>query len=248
MATPTEDRHTSIAEFVDPKVQTIAVTDDIIQKIYTHFPKSSKVISGYLSEEQLYWKVNFHWEYLLEAIVHCSGLAIEQKYKDGLAAIKASLNSNVPDPATGYRTSSTPGVPKDSSSHAVILQRHALVKQGKIDFKAIVTAADIFSKTTRSQKSLMLAYAPVAKPAQGKHSTGYALDISGNNADISAVAKSLGATLVFNEGSHVHCEWKNGVDTTASGGANSAVAAQRATRMSIDNRIVAYRHCLLRTM
>ena len=248
MATPTEARHTSIAEFVDPKVLTIPVTDDIIQKIYTSFPKSSKVISGYLSEEQLYWKVNYHWEVLLEAIQHCAGLEIEQKYKDGLAAIKASLKTNVPDPETGYRTSSTPGVPKDSSSHEVILQRHGLVRQGKLDFKAIVIAADIFSKTTRSQKALMLAYAPVAKPAQGKHSTGYALDISGNNADITAVAKSLGASLAFNEGSHVHCEWANGVDTTAGAGQDSAQAAQRATRLSIDNRVIAYRHCLLRTM
>lgn len=248
MATLTEVRHTSIAAFVDPKVQTIPVTDNIIQKIYDRFPKSTKVISGYLSEEQLYWKVNYHWEVLLEAIEHCSGLAIGQKHKDGLAAIKASLKSNKPDPASGYRTSPTPGLPKDRSSHATILQRHAVVRQAKLDFKGLVVAAEILSKTKRRQEALMLAYAPVAKPAQGKHSTGYALDISGNNTEISAVAKALGATLVFNEGSHVHCEWKNGVDTTAGGGSDSAMAAGRGTRMSIDNRIVASRHCLLRTM
>lgn len=247
MASTPEPRHTSATAFVDPKVQTIPVTDGIIEKIYPFFPQSSKVISGYLSEEQLYWKVNYHWEVLLEAIDHCAGLAIDTRHKEALAAIKASLNTNKPDPATGYRKSKKPGEPKDKSSHETILKRHALVKQGKRDLKAVIEAADIFKKTKRDPKALMLAYAPVAKPAQGKHSTGYALDIKGNNADIVSVAKSLGATLVFNEGSHVHCEWKNGVDTTAQSGQDSVQSAQRGARQSIDNRIVHTRHCLLRT-
>ena len=246
MATTEENKHTSIKEFVDSKVQTIPVTDGIISKIYTAFPKSSKVISGYLTEEQLYWKVNYHWDVLLEAISHCSGLDIEQKSKDALAAIKASLETNPPDPKTGYRTSTMPGEPKDKSSHELILQRHALVKQGKLDLKAVIEAAAIFKKSKRDPKALMLAYAPVAKPAQGKHSTGYALDIKGNNADIIAVAKSLGATQHFNEGSHVHCEWKNGVDTTGGSGQDSVKSAQRGVKMSIDSHIVHRRHCLLR--
>jgi hypothetical protein len=247
MAAPTEARHTSIKAFVDPKVQTIPVTDDIIKKIYTYFPQSAKVISGYLSEEQLYWKVNYHWELLLEALDHCSGLDIDKKHKDALAAIKATLNTNVPNPASGYRKSPLPGEPKDKSSHEVILQRHALVRQGKIDFKAVVDAADIFKNSKRDPKALMLAYAPVARPAQGKHSTGYALDIEGNNADIKVIAKSLGAVKPFDEGSHVHCEWPNGVDTSAQGGTDSAQAAQRAVKMGIDNKVVVSRHCLLRT-
>lgn len=247
MSKSPESRHTAIKTFVDPKVLTIPVTDAIIEKIYAHFPQSSKVISGYLSEEQLYWKVNYHWEVLLEAVEHCAGLDIDQGHRTALAAIKASLQTNPPDPQTGYRKSRTPGEPKDKSSHEVILKRHALVKQGKRDLKSVIIAADIFKKSSRDPKALMLAYAPVARPAQGKHSTGYALDIKGNNAEISDVARRLGASLVFNEGSHVHCEWKNGVDASGQSGTDSVQAAQRATRQRIDNRITHTRHCLLRS-
>ncbi len=247
MATKDEPRHNSIRSFVDPKVQTIPVTDGIIKEIYTSFPQSAKVISGYLSEEQLYWKVNYHWEVLLEAVNHCAGLDIGAPLKKRLAAIRKSLESNVPSPKTGYRKSTTPGQPKDKSSHAVILERHALVRTGKLELKAVVEAGAILKKSTRDPKALMLAWAPVATPAKGKHSTGYALDIKGNNADVESVARRLGATLVFNEGSHVHCEWKNGVDDRSQGGRDSVRSAQRAVRMNIDNRITVERHCLLRT-
>lgn len=238
-------RHTSIQEFVDAKVQTIPVTDEIIRQIYTAFPTSAKVISGYLTSEQLYWKVTWHWDVLLEAVNHCSGLNIDKAYKDRLARIKASLLTNEPDPKTGYRKSTTPGLPKDLSSHEVIEARHALVKQGKLDLKAIITEADIYSKTTRDPTALMLAFAPVAKPAQGKHVTGYALDIKGDNAEIARIAKSLGGTA-YNEGSHVHCEWKNGVDTSGKGGENSVAAAERGSKLAINSGIKQVRHCLLR--
>ena len=132
--------HTSIAEFVDPKVKTIAVTDQIIAAIMPYFPKSAKVISGWLSDDDLYWKVNFHWDYLLETIEHCEGLEIAENHKTSLAAIKKALWTNAPSPARGYRTSNV-GEPKDSSSREVILKRHAVVKQAKIDF-TLVEAKD----------------------------------------------------------------------------------------------------------
>lgn len=167
-------------------------------------------------------------------------------YKDTLSTIKKNLESNIPDPASGYRKSSTPGEPKDKSSHETILARHGIIKQAKKDFKAIIEAADIFKKNKRDPKALMLAYAPVAKPAQSKHSTGFALDICGNNAEIKRIALSLGAVKPFDEGSHVHCEWPNGVDLTLKGGADSMTAQSRGVKMSIDNRIVAVRHCIHR--
>jgi ADP-ribosylglycohydrolase len=57
----------------------------------------------------------------------------------------------------------------------------------------------------------------------------------------------VGASLVFDEVSHVHCEWKNGVDTTAAGGGDRAAAAERAARQAIDSKVGPLRHCLLRT-
>jgi hypothetical protein len=238
--------HTSIAEFVDPKVKTILVTDQIIAAIMPYFPKSAKVISGWLSDEDLYWKVNFHWDYLLEAIEHCEGLDIAQSHKNVLAAIEKAMWTNAPNPARGYRTSNV-GEPKDSSSREVILKRHAVVKQAKIDFKDVVTASGLLQKTKRGLKQIALAYAPVAPPGKGKHVTGYALDIKGDNPTIKRIAKSLGSTLAFDEVSHVHCEWKNGVDKSAKSGSDSLAGAERGTKMNIENKITNVHHCLLRT-
>lgn len=248
MAVKQKPRHDSIKDFLDPKVITIAVTDTIIRKIYTAFPKGSKVISGYLSEEDLYWKVSWHWDKLLNAVEHCLTLAIDATHKNALTKIRKLLESNQPNPKTGYIQSKVVGLPMDKSSHEEILARHALVKQGKADFKAVVEAASIFSKITlKEHHSLMLAYAPVAKPALGKHSTGYALDIAGDNSEVIAIAKRLGATLTFNEGSHVHCEWKKGVDESGKTGQDSVQAARREVRQLIDSRVIFPRHCLLRT-
>lgn len=246
MSASTTPKHTSVADFVDPKVKTIAVTDSIIAAIMPSFPKSARVISGWLSEEDLYWKVNYHWDLLVETIDHCAALDIDQKYKDALAAIRKALWTNPPDPARGYRTSNI-GQPKDLSTHETILKRHATLKQSKVDFKSVVEKSGLLSKTQRSAKAIALAYSPVAKPAQGKHSTGYALDIKGDNLEIKAIANKLGATMTFDEVSHVHCEWKNGVDGSGLNGTDSAAQSQRGVQMGIDNKITHHRHCLLRS-
>jgi hypothetical protein len=44
------------------------------------------------------------------------------------------------------------------------------------------------------------------------HGTGYALDIAGDNVVITRISKALGATLAFNEASHVHVEFAKGVN------------------------------------
>ena len=50
-----------------------------------------------------------------------------------------------------------------------------------------------------------------AVPGQSKHGSGYALDIEGDNNGIKSLCKGLGATLAFDEKSHVHVEFKNGL-------------------------------------
>lgn len=238
--------HTSMADFVDPKVKTIPLTDEILKAIVPFFPKSAKVISGWLSMEDLYWKINFHWDYLLETIEHCEELALDEKDLRRLAAIRKSLLGQPPDPPRGYRKAPV-GHPKDQSSHETILRRHGVVRQAKIDFGAVVRHSKIHELSPRDKKRIALAYAPVARPAQGKHSSGYALDIKGDNLEIKRIAKSLGASLVFDEVNHVHCEWKNGVDASAAGGSDRAAAAERAARQAIDQKVGPLRHCLLRT-
>ena len=56
-----------------------------------------------------------------------------------------------------------------------------------------------------------LAAAPLAKPGTSKHGTGYAFDIHGDNVLIKSICSGLGATLVFDEKSHVHVEFKQGI-------------------------------------
>jgi hypothetical protein len=144
-------------------------------------------------------------------IEHSLKLPVDAKFTKALHAIKKVLESNKPDPAHGYRLSDVPGLPKDKSSHAVILARHKLVAQSKRDFKRVVDAADLKSKSKRMPKSFGLACAPVAAPGKGTHSTGYAVDIKGDNDEIARIARKLGASLVFPEDSHVHVEFKHGV-------------------------------------
>jgi hypothetical protein len=54
-------------------------------------------------------------------------------------------------------------------------------------------------------------------------------------------------SLVFDEVSHVHCEWENGVDSSGRGGSDSVARAGRKTVMKVASKIVHARHCLLRS-
>lgn len=242
-AQQTQQFHTSYKEFVDPKVITIPVTEDIIKAVMPFFPKSAKVISGYLSVDQLYWKVNYHWELLGWAIDRLLATKRSDEVVNlKLKAIKTALNSNTPTPNTGYRTSSKPGYPKDELSDETILLRHAIVAKAKADLKALVGSAKLDKDWKLDSKALMLAYAPVASPKNGKHRFGWALDIKGNNAEIKRIAASLGAIKPFDEGSHVHCEWPNGVDTSKTAGADGAAAAARAADFAVRGNLLSARH------
>lgn len=199
-------------KFVDPRVKETKVTTQIIDKIYPHFQGTNvKVISGYLSDSDLFWKVNYHWEYLLWMVDHSKTLAIEQRFVKELDSIKAALLGNSPKPASGYRTSASVGKPVDDTSAQVMTDRHKMLSQQKRNFKKITQDAGLMDKSTRSNKCFYLAYAPVAHPGTSKHSTGYAIDLSGSTGTIKSVTKKLGASLIFDEKSHVHVEFKNGV-------------------------------------
>ena len=241
MGLPT-DSQIKLTEFVAPTVLTIPITEKIINDIRPFFPKGTRVIAGYLSEDQLYWKINYHWDVLREAIDHCLGLDLEPSFVKTLKSLKTDLDANTPDPSTGYRKSPKPGEPKDKSSHETILARHQTVSACKREFAKVVKDADVFKKTKRDPKALMLAYAPVASPNKGKHKTGYALDIAGNNEEIARITKSLGG-YAFNEGSHVHCEWKNGVDTSGNAGADKKSSAAREIEIKVNQHLINQRHC-----
>jgi len=57
------------------------------------------------------------------------------------------------------------------------------------------------------KKTFMLSAANIKK--KSKHQMGWALDVAGDNARIKQSAKAAGATVIYDEASHVHLEFKN---------------------------------------
>lgn len=196
---------------VGPSVRETAATTRIIDALLPHLASSrARVISGFLSDSELFWKVNYHWAYLLDMIEHCATLPVEADVRSELSSLRGLLRGCPPDPATGYLTSPL-GKPEDRSSMETLTRRHKLVSQAKREFKALTQSAGLKEKSRRSAKAFDYAVAPVSHPGTSKHGTGYALDIEGDNAEIASTCRRLGATLVFDEKSHVHVEFKNGV-------------------------------------
>lgn len=188
------------------------MTTKIIDAIAPSFEgERAKVISGYMNDEELFWKVNYHWDYLLWMIEHALELPMPAQDVSTLKTLRANLKGNSPRPDSGYRTSGVVGKPKDSSSMEAMTRRHKVIAQSKRTFKTIIARAGLKAKSSRTAKAFDYAVAPVAHPGTSKHGTGYALDISGDNHRISDICRGLGASLVFDEKSHVHVEFKNGV-------------------------------------
>jgi peptidoglycan hydrolase-like protein with peptidoglycan-binding domain len=199
------------AERVDPRVQETEVTTRIIDSLIPQFGSTrAKIIAGYLSDADQFWKVNYHWEYLLQMVDHSLTLQVEDADSKELQNIRSTLISCSPDPSTGY-ASSPIGKPEDRSSIEDAIKRYKLLKGAKESFRKVTDRADLIRKSTKSATMFYLAAAPVAFPGTSKHGSGYAVDIAGDNASIKSLCSGLGATLVFDEKSHVHVEFKNGL-------------------------------------
>lgn len=197
--------------FVRKPVQEIPITTKIIDAIMPYFPKNCIVIAGYLSSDDQYWKVNFHWEYLRDMLDTALTKDLSDQHVKCVKAIRAAMDKNRPSPAKGYKSSHTVGKPVDKSSYEKIHARWKTVRQSKRDFKTVIDKAGLLAKTPPSRQAWHLSVAPVAAPGRSKHGEGYAIDISGSNSTIKKIAKALGATMAYDEKSHVHVEFKRGV-------------------------------------
>jgi hypothetical protein len=199
--------------FVRSSVKVIPLTDKIIDAIMPYYPKDCLVIAGFLDSSDQFWKVNFHWDLLLSKIDDFLALkTVSDALKTAARAVRQRLMSNPPNPMRGYRTDKTVGATKDQSSHELVIKRHQILKQSKKDFESLIVKAGVVTAATKlapplAEKPWWLAVSPVAVPGTSKHGTGYALDIAGNNTETTRISKGLGATLVFNEASHVHVEF-----------------------------------------
>lgn len=199
-------------EHVDPRVRETAVTTRLIDDLVPRFTDvRAKIIAGFLSDSDQFWKVNYHWEYLLRMVEHSLTLPIENNELRILESIRSSLIGCKPDPSSGY-TSSPIGKPEDRSTVEDVNKRHKVLSNAKKSFGKVTESAALKKKSSKGADTFDLAAAPVAAPGTSKHGTGYALDIAGDNSAIKSLCKQCGATLVFDEKSHVHVEFMNGVN------------------------------------
>jgi hypothetical protein len=198
-------------------VKEIPLTTKIINEIMPYFPKSCVCISGHLDNSDQYWKVNYHWDLLTSKVDEFLAMpAVSEEHKKAAQKIKTLLQSNPPSPKTGYKTDKTVGATKDKSTPERIVARHKTMKQSKLDFEALLIAAKVVTASSKAnppadEKMWWLAVAPLRAPGTSNHGTGYALDIFGNNVETTRISLALGATLAYNEASHVHVEWAKGV-------------------------------------
>ena len=191
-------------------------TRKLCQVIMPYFKKEFMVIGGYLDTDDQYWKVNYHWELLCTKIRFSLNKGLSAAHKLEAESVLAELEKNKPNPDSGYLNSPL-GTPKDSTGYDVTEARHATMKKCKERFKVVMDAENL---ATKYPPGVLwdLCVAPVAKPGQSNHRFGWALDIYAGeasrlekNKQTKEICKALGATLTYDEKSHVHVEFKNWV-------------------------------------
>jgi hypothetical protein len=202
--------------FVRPSVRFKHInpnTKDLLTKIMPYYPKTCCVIAAFLDDHDQFWKVNYHWELLAIRVKKALALKLGASSQATLLTIQKSLEGNAPNPNHGYSSSAIVGQPHDTSSAALIVARWNSMRDSKKKFREVLDTENI-AKLHPPAEGWDLAAAPVAAPGTSKHGSGYAIDIggAGQNHLIASISKKLGATLVFDEKSHVHVEFKKGVD------------------------------------
>lgn len=202
-----DNHHQNRTEFVRDSVQEISATSQIIDTIFPYFPKSSKVIGGFLDNSQQAWKINYHWEYMRDLIIAAKGNGADSE----LDAVYNALGA-VPPSGSGYRGDKNPGDTADSSTSEEIVARWRVIRAQKKILDDIWDQAKPWNSSRYTEKNFRLASAPVAKPGTSTHGSGKALDISGDNAEISRISKRLNASMAFDEASHVHVEFLSGIN------------------------------------
>lgn len=197
---------------VDPRVKENATTTRIIDALLPHLRGTNlEIISGWLSEADQRWKVNYHWEQLRWATERSLVLPIAEGAKRKLEAIQAALLANAPDPPAGYRTSGVVGQPVDASDARTITARHGVLSQQKRAFAKVMDDAGLIAKSNEPAAAFHLAAAPVSAPGTSTHGSGCAVDIEGPPNTVRSICKRLGATVIFDEQSHTHVEFERGV-------------------------------------
>jgi hypothetical protein len=205
------DGHTSRNSFVKSEVKENSVATAIIDKIYPYFPTKYQCISAYLSKDDLYWKVNYHWDAMRVWLEYAKGHAeMDADEQKQLADYYTSLMSNQPSTLGHYKVNKI-GEPADTSDEATIEKRCGTLQTLKKALDAYSAQHKFHDKNMEQKELLKYALNPLAMPKKSNHIHGWALDIAGDIQGAAAIATKLGATLAFQEMTHCHCEFENGV-------------------------------------
>jgi hypothetical protein len=182
-------------------------------RMMPYYPKTCRLIAAFLNDHDQFWKVNYHWELLAIRVKMALKMRLSTTSHKTLLEIEKILVSNSPKPNHGYTNSTKVGHPHDTSSADTIIRRWLSMRECKQQFGRVLDSEKITQHHPPAE-GWFLAAAPVAKPGTSKHGTGYAFDIEGvgQNQLIKSISICLGATLAFDEKSHVHVEFKNGID------------------------------------
>jgi peptidoglycan hydrolase-like protein with peptidoglycan-binding domain len=202
------DAHTSRNSFVGPEVKENPVSKGIIDKIYPYFPKDYTVISAHLTESDVYWKVNYHWDWMRVWLEYAKDHAeMNDEEKKQLNVYYTTLMSNKPS-KTGHVKLNKIGKPEDTSSLSTIKKRCGMLQKLKRELKSYASKRQFLKKKMKKKDMLKFAYNKLAMPDKSNHIYGWALDIAGNVADVARIATQLGATRTIEEFPHCHCEFE----------------------------------------
>jgi hypothetical protein len=204
--------HQSRASFVGPMVGENARTTQILDTIWPYFHKDDQVIAGYMTDVQLIWKVNFHWDEILWTCDKVAKMDVSEDTKTQLADLASGLMAFAPDPGKGAYLPGPAGTPVDKSTPAAFDARYNAVKDAKPKLHAILEAAGIlakYPKTSEPGRSFQNACDFLRPPTTSKHGEGYALDLKGDEDRIIAAATKVGMTGKDKE-AYTHVEFASG--------------------------------------
>ncbi|HSR97524.1 MAG TPA: hypothetical protein VLM79_10760 [Kofleriaceae bacterium] len=204
--------HQSRATFVGSMVGENAKTTQILDTIWPYFHKDDQVIAGYMTDVQLIWKVNFHWDEILWTCDKVAKMDVSEDTRTQLADLASGLMAFAPDPGKGAYLPGPAGTPVDKTTPAAFDARYNAVKAAKPKLHAILDAAGIFAKypkTSEPGRSFQNACDFLRPPTTSKHGEGYALDLKGDEDRIVATATKVGMTGKDKE-AYTHVEFANG--------------------------------------
>lgn len=195
---------------VSSKVKEKSNTTKIINTLLPYIEGTNiKIVSGFLNDIDQFWKVNHHWDYLRWICKDTLTRDISAEETKAINAIVSKLESNKPNPVTGYRTGGI-GQPEDKSSYDTIRARWLVLKGAKVAWKKLCDDKDYYTKGWKPVACYKHPQSPIAKPGTSMHGQGYAIDMTGDYGKIKAISRKAGATLIYTEPGNMHIEFKNG--------------------------------------